>query len=237
MVDERLKRFSRLASRLLAVDRKGELGRDFCSRIKLHNRLGTAHALFSLISSPVFRDSIVDSDVAVETSWYSLADDHRLSCDWLPPFLFLLRLCLSWKPHLLYIMPRIETAQTNINNRLESVMTGGGTISISFVRRSTATISSFGTVNIKKSKKEASWVYSVKLQQILFRYNFYFRRKINLPEVMLVTNPATHLESEVVTVVRFVLNSINSWDELVDRIPVSDERTGGSPSISAIKGE
>lgn len=99
MVEERLNRF---ILRDFSVDKKGEFGKDFCSLIRLANRFGTSHLFFPCMSRSIFKVSIDDNEVAVDTSWYSLAPDQRLSWDrWLLlPFLPF-RPCLKWIPHLL----------------------------------------------------------------------------------------------------------------------------------------
>lgn len=100
IVEDRLSRF---ILRDFSIDKKGEFGKDFCNRIRLLNRFGTSHLFFSGRSMSAFKVSTDDNEVAVDTSWYSLAPDQRLvlQCR-LPALPFLpFRPCLWWNPHLL----------------------------------------------------------------------------------------------------------------------------------------
>jgi hypothetical protein len=65
MVEDRLNRF---ILRDFSVDKNGEFGKDFCNLIKLANRFGTSHLFFSCISMSIFKVSIDDNEVAVDTS-------------------------------------------------------------------------------------------------------------------------------------------------------------------------
>ena len=146
-VDDRLRRlFINRSLRPLAVDKKGELGNDFCNCIRLAKRVGTSHLFFFSISSSI-RVSIDDKEVVVDTNWYSLDSDQRLELLSCERFLIFFP-CFMWTPHLLYSTTRTETAQRSINNRLDKVMTGVRANSGNFVRRSTPITCSLGTVYI-----------------------------------------------------------------------------------------